>query len=149
MPGRALMAANFSSRLQPRLVDNRHTIFGEVVEGQDVADKISKLPRDAGDPHTRDFAACTHRASLDRISRAQRTATLSIGNGNGLYAGGGIAPMGCAHESLSFRRSKTPWLVLAAILVFWGCVLWRRSCLAVRGTRLATWIGSLRSSLSD
>src|ERR1700720_4043658 len=30
-------------------LDNRHTIFGEIVEGQDVADKISKLPRDSGD----------------------------------------------------------------------------------------------------
>src|SRR5579863_8057430 len=30
-------------------LDRRHTIFGEVVEGQDVADKISELPRDAQD----------------------------------------------------------------------------------------------------
>jgi peptidyl-prolyl cis-trans isomerase A (cyclophilin A) len=30
-------------------LDRRHTIFGEVVEGQDVADKISKLPRDSQD----------------------------------------------------------------------------------------------------
>jgi peptidyl-prolyl cis-trans isomerase A (cyclophilin A) len=30
-------------------LDNRHTIFGEVVEGQEVADKISKTPRDSMD----------------------------------------------------------------------------------------------------
>ena len=30
-------------------LDNRHTIFGEIVEGQDVANKISELPRDSSD----------------------------------------------------------------------------------------------------
>ena len=30
-------------------LDKRHTIFGEVVEGQDVADNISNLPRDSND----------------------------------------------------------------------------------------------------
>lgn len=34
-------------------LDNRHTIFGEVVEGDDVAVGISQVPRGAGDrPHT-------------------------------------------------------------------------------------------------
>ena len=30
-------------------LDNRHTIFGEVVEGQNIADKISKVPRGGQD----------------------------------------------------------------------------------------------------
>lgn len=30
-------------------LDNRHTIFGEVVEGQDIADKISNTARDSSD----------------------------------------------------------------------------------------------------
>src|SRR6266436_9314360 len=34
-------------------LDDRHTIFGEIVEGQDVANKISAVPRDRSDrPNT-------------------------------------------------------------------------------------------------
>jgi len=37
----------------PWLTGN-HTIFGEVVEGQDVADKITKLPRNRQDKPDKD-----------------------------------------------------------------------------------------------
>lgn len=30
-------------------LDDHHTIFGEVIEGQDVANKVSQVPRDSGD----------------------------------------------------------------------------------------------------
>jgi peptidyl-prolyl cis-trans isomerase A (cyclophilin A) len=46
-------------------LDNRHTIFGEVVEGQDIADKISNTPRDGADkPRT----PVTMKVRIERIA---------------------------------------------------------------------------------
>ncbi len=47
-------------------LDNRHTIFGEIVEGQDVANKISAVARDASDrPRT---PIVLQKVKIERVS---------------------------------------------------------------------------------
>ena len=46
-------------------LDNRHTIFGEVVEGQDVADQISNTARDSMD---RPRVPVTMKVKIERVS---------------------------------------------------------------------------------
>ncbi len=61
----------------PWLTGN-HTIFGEVVEGQDVADKITKLPRNRQDKPNKDVRAELGEDRKSVISRQPSAVSLAV-----------------------------------------------------------------------
>ena len=108
-------------------LDNRHTIFGEIVEGQDVADKISKLPRDSSDRprtpvilHTCASSACeaAMRQPQPALPRRQRICFPAGGRASGFVG---------AHSAAIFQSSPPAWIALSAVLVLWGLGTWRRA----------------------
>src|SRR5260370_42478966 len=56
-------------------LDNKHTIFGEIVEGQDAADKISNVPRDSNDRPNTPVAITNLR--IQRVASADAIAMLT------------------------------------------------------------------------